>query len=100
MATEALFIRLYLDENIFPDLAQAIRERGFDCQSAAEAGMLSNSDDDQLQYAASRDRCILTFNVKHFVPLGLQWPQAGRQHAGIVVTEPVGRRRFGERVGR
>jgi hypothetical protein len=35
-----LFIALYTDEDITSELAPALRERGFEAQSAAEAGLL------------------------------------------------------------
>lgn len=91
-----LFIRLYLDENVFPDLAIAVRRRGFDATSALEASMLGKSDEEQLLHAASERRCILTFNAKDFIPLGISWSAAGREHSGILVTEPVSRHAFGE----
>ena len=36
MATDPLFIRLYLDEDFHPDLADLLRRQGVDCQSAAD----------------------------------------------------------------
>jgi hypothetical protein len=90
-----LFIRLYLDENVFLDLAAAVRLRGFDATSAFEASMLGRSDEEQLLHAVSERRSILTFDAKDFIPLGIAWSAAGRQHSGILVTEPVSRRAFG-----
>jgi predicted nuclease of predicted toxin-antitoxin system len=90
-----LFIRLYLDENVFPDLAAAVRQRGFDATSAFDAGMLGKPDEEQLLHAASEGRCLMTFDAKDLVPLGVSWSIAGREHAGILVTEPVSRRGFG-----
>ncbi len=96
MASEAaLFIRLYLDEDVFPDLAEAIRQRGFDCISAHEAGMLGRSDHEQLEYASGHGRCIFSFNVRDFYPLSEEWAHAGREHAGIVVTQHREPKRFG-----
>ncbi len=57
--------------------------------------MMGKSDEEQLSHAASERRCILTFDVKDFVPLGLTWFRAGREHAGILVSEPVSRKAFG-----
>jgi hypothetical protein len=58
MDTSGLFIRLYLDENVFPDLAVAVRQRGFDATSAFDATMLGKSDEEQLHHAASEGRCL------------------------------------------
>lgn len=91
-----LFIKLYLDENIYWDLAKAIRQRGFDAISAAEAGMLEKSDPEQLEYAASQNRAILTFNMGDFDRLCEEWWSEGREHAGIIITQPMTRGQFGE----
>jgi predicted nuclease of predicted toxin-antitoxin system len=96
MAGDPLFIRLYLDEDVHPDLADALRQRGFDCQCAAEAGMLTKSDEEQLDYATSQGRCLLSFNVADFVLLARQRSHAGRGHSGIVVTNQVSRHALGQ----
>jgi hypothetical protein len=92
-----LFIALYTDEDITAELAPALRERGFDAQSAVEAGMLNAADEAQLSYAASRGMTLLTSNADHFVWLAKGYAEAGASHAGIIVSsEQYGRRRFGE----
>jgi predicted nuclease of predicted toxin-antitoxin system len=100
MGSDPLFIRLYLDEDFHPDLAEAIRQRGFDCQNTAEAGMSGRTDEEQLQHATAQGRCILSFNVRDFMILARQWAQAGRPHAGIVVTSQVSRQALGQLLGR
>jgi predicted nuclease of predicted toxin-antitoxin system len=100
MTSSLARIRLYLDEDMHPDLAEAIRQRGFDCQSAVEAGMLGKSDEEQLDYARSQGRCLMSFNVRDFVVLAQQWAHTGRPHAGIVVTKQMSRRAFGQLLGR
>ena len=92
-----LFIALYTDEDITTELAPALRERGFEAQSAVEAGMLNEEDAAQLAYAASRGMTLLSSNVDHFVRLAQSYSAAGASHAGIIVSsEQYGRRRFGE----
>jgi predicted nuclease of predicted toxin-antitoxin system len=96
MASDPLFIKLYLDEDVHPDLADAIRQAGFDCRTAAEAGMLGSPDDKQLEYAAGQGRCIVSFNVRDFTTLAVAWAQAGKAHAGIVVARQVSRKGLGQ----
>ncbi len=92
-----LFLALYTDEDITAELAPALRERGFEAQSAVEAGMLNVDDEAQLSFAASRGMTLLSSNADHFVRLAKAHSEAGVSHAGIIVSsEQYGRRRFGE----
>jgi hypothetical protein len=88
-----LFIALYTDADVHGALAAQIRRRGFDTISAYEAGNAGLDDDDQLEYAVSQRRAILTCNARHFEPLFEEWWQTGRKHYGVVVAEqlPVGK---------
>lgn len=80
-------IALYLDEDVDPLLAHVLSDRGFDCVSAREAHTLGRSDHEQLAFAASHGRVILTFNVKDFVRLAIESSASGRHHAGIIVSD-------------
>jgi hypothetical protein len=73
MAGNPIFIRLYLDEDVHPDLAGQLRQQGFDCQSAAQAGMLGRSDGEQLEHATAQGRCLVSFSVRDFAILAQQW---------------------------
>jgi predicted nuclease of predicted toxin-antitoxin system len=96
MASDPLFIKLYLDEDCHPDLAEALRQHGFDCQNVIAAGRRGKSDEEQLQYAASEGRCLVSFNVADFAVLAKQWAELDQPHAGIVVTQQVSRQGFGQ----
>ena len=48
--------------------------------------MLSQFDTQQLAYAASVDRCLLTHNRVDFERLHLEYMAEGREHSGIIVT--------------
>jgi hypothetical protein len=84
-----LFIALYTDADVHGGLATQIRRRGFDVLSAYEAGNASLDDPDQLEYAVSQRRAILTCNIKDFVPLLEEWWRAGRKHYGVIVSEQI-----------
>lgn len=79
-------LRLYLDEDVDPLLAHVLRDRGVDCLSTNEAAKRGLSDEEQLVFAASQLRTILTFNVRDFVVLARQYARAGLHHSGIVVS--------------
>ncbi len=95
MAEAGLFIRLYLDEDVTDTLVPALRQRGYGAQTTAEAGNLGASDEDQLAYAADQGMAILTYNIDDFVRLAREWHFAGREHAGILVSQQFSRREFG-----
>ena len=92
----SLFIALYTDEDVTADLAPALRRRGCDAQSTAEAGNVSLSDEDQLRYAAEQARAIFTYNIEDFISLARQWYEQGIEHAGIILSEQFSQRQFGE----
>lgn len=70
-------------------LASVLRGRGYDVVSAHEVGMRGKSDEEQLEYAVSRGRALLTFNAKHFAPLAEKYFKKGREHHGIVATKTL-----------
>jgi len=88
----ALFIKLYTDADVHGKLAELIRQRGFDAVSAYEVGNERLDDSEQLAYAFSQGRAVLTCNISHFASLFDEYWQGGREHYGIVVSEqlPIG----------
>jgi uncharacterized protein with PIN domain len=85
--------RLYLDEDVLPELARVLRGAGYDAVSAHEVGALGLSDQEQLAAAASQGRALLTFNFRHFIALAREWHAANWKHAGIIVSYRQFRRR-------
>ncbi|HLF03443.1 MAG TPA: DUF5615 family PIN-like protein [Anaerolineales bacterium] len=51
-----------------------------------DADRAGQSDEAQLEFAAQQGRAILTYNIKHFSPLAQLWYEAGRDHAGIILS--------------
>lgn len=81
-------IRLYLDEDAMDsDLAQALRMRGMDVQTALEAGLINTPDNKQLAYAARHDRALYSFNVVDFMALHTAYMTEGMRHAGIILAQ-------------
>ena len=95
-APPRLFVALYTDEDVSPDLAPALRRRGYVPQSAAEAGNMEISDEAQLTYATEKGMALFTYNIQHFIPLIQAWYLAGRTHAGLILSEQFSQRQFGE----
>lgn len=80
--------KLYLDENLSSALAHALRKKGFDALHAQDVGRSGRriSDVDQLEFAASQGRAIVTFNLVEFQHLAVQWLREGKEHWGIIVS--------------
>jgi len=92
-----LFVRLYLDADITPKLARLLREHGYDVLSAHEVGNAELSDPEQMAFAASQERTLLTCNAQDFTPLFEEYWDAGRKHSGVIVSEQL---EFGEMLRR
>ena len=85
-------LRIFFDEDVHAALAAALRKRGHDAVHTLEAKRSGLSDESQLNFATQENRCLVTFNVGDFVRLHNRWMDAGREHAGIIVSKqlPVG----------
>lgn len=94
--TGRLFIFLYTDEDVTDRLAYLLRKRGYEAESALEAGTTRCTDEEQLVFAASRDRTLLTYNRRDFSVLAKRWQDAGRSHSGIILSRQFGSRQTGE----
>lgn len=79
-------MKLYLDENISPRVADKLRARGLDAVSAYEVGNTRLDDRAQLRYAAQDGRAIVTSDVADFVELAAEAVAANTQHAGIILV--------------
>ena len=85
-------IRLLLDEDVRPLLAEVLRERGYDVIAAVPSGLGEAADSEVLQRAVDERRALLTHNVEHFVQLASDYSAKGWEHHGIIVSDqaPIG----------
>lgn len=90
--TPRLYIALYTDEDVHKKLAGQLRKRDYDAISAYEVGTNELLDEQQLEYAISHERAILTFNSRDFSILHKEYKKQAREHFGIIVSEqlPIG----------
>jgi hypothetical protein len=74
--------RLYADEDFPFPVAERLRQLGHDVLTTLEAGRANqgSADTDQLAFAASVGRSILTRNRRHYIPLH----RRTAHHAGII----------------
>ncbi len=78
-------MKFYIDEDLNPKIAEVLRKDGIDAVSANEAGMLQASDLEQMEYAASAKRCIVTRNRNDFIKLTVQFFNEHKHHYGVLI---------------
>jgi hypothetical protein len=81
-----LFARLYLDEDISARTAEMIAARGFDALSTVKAGRMGAPDRDQMDFAASQNRVLVTHNRRDFELLLQEYFTNGLRHAGLIIA--------------
>ncbi|HRQ37488.1 MAG TPA: DUF5615 family PIN-like protein [Chloroflexota bacterium] len=81
-----LFIELYLDEDVHVIIADLLRGRGFSATTAREEGQLARSDEEQLAYAVSQRKTLLTHNRHDFEALAQEYASVGKTHYGIILA--------------
>ena len=79
-------MKLYLDENLSPEIAKILRRAGVDAVSAHEVGNVQLNDQAQLAYATQDGRALVTANVVDFLALALEAVQTNTEHAGIILV--------------
>ena len=82
-------LTLYLDENVDVSLAAGLQRRGIDVVTARERGKLGASDEEHLALASAEGRLLVSHDIADFARLHQQWVAAGRQHAGVAVSNMV-----------
>jgi len=82
-------VRLLLDEDVRPILGEILRHRGYDVIHVLELERTGKTDAEQLQYAISQQRAILTHNVRDFIILDRQYRQNGKEHFGILLSDQI-----------
>jgi predicted transcriptional regulator len=88
-------VKVLLDEQLSPQIARLLRERGLDAQAIVERTDLPQAPDHEVIEIASREqRAVMTNNVKDFRPLAAERIANGRGHAGLILhPAPRGRSR-------
>ncbi len=81
-----LFIDLYLDEDVDVLVSGLVRARGFGAMTTQEAEQLGKTDAEQLAFAASRHKTLLTHNRVHFEALARQYFEEKKTHSGIIIA--------------
>jgi hypothetical protein len=81
-----LFGELYLDEDVSVLVAKLLRAKGFVVTTARDARQLGHGDAEQLAYAVSQSKTLLSHNRPDFEALAHEYYTSGRTHFGIVIA--------------
>lgn len=81
-----LFIELYIDEDVDVLVADLLRARGFDVMTTRDAEHLHATDAEQLAFASSVQRTLLTHNRADFEALHQSYLVSGQYHSGILIA--------------
>lgn len=86
-------MKALLDEQLSPQVAELLRQAGYDVLSAAEReDLVGRSDRVIFEVAGAENRVVVTNNIKDFRPLAAEWLAEGRTHAGLILL-PAARTR-------
>lgn len=77
-------IKLYLDEDVRPLLADILGQRGFEAKHTLYYNNSGKTDLQQLEFAAGCQMAILTHNIRDFVQLHELYISKEKQHFGII----------------
>lgn len=79
-------MKILLDEDLPPVVAEVLRGLGYDASSVHEIGRRGLTDEEQLVFAASEGRVLVTRNRDDFLRLSVDFFQALRPHQGVLIV--------------
>jgi predicted nuclease of predicted toxin-antitoxin system len=82
-----LYIHLYFDEDVSVGIVENLQTRGFDVLSARDAGALGKADDEQMLYAVSERRAVVTHNRADFEKQHVKFLESGMNHYGVIAVK-------------
>lgn len=90
-------MRLLLDAHVSGRvIVRALRERGHDVRAVNQEPALDAWEDEALlELAAADARIMVTFNVRDFPRICVEWAAAGRHHAGCLILVGIDHGEFG-----
>lgn len=93
------FAALYTDEDMSALVATLLRSRGLEVTTVPEQATLGKTDREQLEFATSLGRCLITHNRVDFERLHLQFLEDGKEHCGIIIVPQKNAYEVAQRIG-
>ena len=106
---------LYTDEDMSALVATLLKSRSFDVTTVPEQGTLGRTDREQLEFATSLHRCLITHNrvdfevrprvderrkgTRTFKKLHLLYIRENKQHSGIIIVPQKNAYELAKRIG-
>ena len=85
--TLPLYVHLYFDEDVPLQIVNNLRNRDLDVLSFRDANMAGSPDDEQMLYAVSQRRAIVTHNRADFEAQHRKFIEGGLKHYGIIIAK-------------
>ncbi len=63
-----------------------------------EVDLVATPDNKIMEYAISKKMAVVTFNIKDYIPLAIQYVEDGKEHYGVVVSKELSRGELQKRV--
>ena len=93
-----IFAKVYVDEDVDILVANLLLARGLDVTTVREQEMLGKTDPEQLAFAVSFERCVLTHNRLDFEKLHTNYLTNNQPHQGILIAKRKNPYQIAERV--
>ena len=90
---------IYTDEDMSALVVTLLKSRGLDVTTVPEQGTLGKTDKEQLEFAISLDRCLITHNRIDFERLHIQYLQDNKEHCGIIIVPQKNAYELARRIG-
>jgi len=79
-------VKALIDEQLSPDIARLLRDRGHDVVAVAErSDLVGRADRVIFEVAIAEGRAVVTNNIKDFRPLAAECLAQGRTHSGLIL---------------
>lgn len=83
----SLYLRIFFDEDVSANIVANLRQRGFGVSNVRYALRLNLADDEQLAFAVSEKRTLLTHNRNDFEELHKQYVKECIDHYRIIIAK-------------